>query len=109
MIDAITAEGGVLVDHLGSRRRLRVVLEPTVVNGSLQLRSTAISVRVGDRHVAVPRVLAPRVCLSESVDVASGMQHVSVMLHAPLVGRLYEYSGDFRYEIVPGEQHKWTA
>jgi hypothetical protein len=37
------------------------------------------------------------------------MQHVSVTLDAPLIGRLYEYSGDFRYEIIPGEQHKWIA
>jgi hypothetical protein len=108
MVDAITAEQGVLVDHLGSSRRIRAVLWPAVVNGSLHLNSTAISVRVGDRHVAVPRVLAPRVRLAESVDAATGMQRVSVTLDAPLIGRLYEYSGTFRYEIIPGERHTWT-
>ncbi|HAM25570.1 MAG TPA: DUF4166 domain-containing protein, partial [Microbacteriaceae bacterium] len=40
--------------------------------------------------------------LLERFDDASGRQHVSVTLDAPLIGRLYEYSGSFTYEIRAG-------
>ncbi len=39
----------------------------------------------------------------ESFDDESGLQQVSVTIDAPLVGRLYEYSGSFRYGIRTGE------
>jgi hypothetical protein len=100
MVDAITAESQALIDHLGGRRRISARLEASVVDGGLRLRSTAVAVRVGARHLTVPRWISPIVLLSERFDERTGLQRVSVTLDAPLVGRLYEYRGEFSYEIV---------
>lgn len=103
MVDAITADAGNLVDFLGRSRRLEARLEATVSDGALQLRSTSLAVRVGPWRMRLPRALSPRVNLVERFDDGSGRQHVSVTIDAPLVGRLYEYSGSFHYEIRTGE------
>jgi hypothetical protein len=102
MIDAIAAVGphNTLVDDLGRNRRLRVVLEPSVVDGSLVLRSTRVGIRLGVLRLRVPRAIAPRVTLVESFDGARGRrgeQHVSVVIDLPVIGRVYEYSGWFDY------------
>jgi len=97
MVDAIAAvgPGTTLVDDLGRHRRLRVVLEPTVVDGALVLRSTAVGIRFGLIRVRVPNAVAPRVKLTERF--AAGRQHVSVTIDLPVIGRIYEYSGSFEY------------
>jgi hypothetical protein len=33
-------------------------------------------------------------------DDSSDSQHVSVVISAPVLGRVYEYSGYFNYEVV---------
>ncbi|WP_291055776.1 DUF4166 domain-containing protein [Herbiconiux sp.] len=112
MIDAITAEStdrDGLVDHLGFPRRFRVRLASRVVRGEFHLRSTAFEIRIGRHHLRVPGILAPRVSLIErfddharlpgTPDGASGAQRVTVIVEAPLLGRLYEYTGAFRYEV----------
>lgn len=108
MIDAITAENpgaDGLVDHLGFDRRLRVRLTTRVVRGELHLTSTALEVRIGRQHFGVPRAIAPRVSLVERFDDSAnggaGAQRVTVVVDAPLVGRLYEYTGTFDYEVRP--------
>ena len=108
MIDAITAENpgaDGLVDHLGFDRRLRVRFATRVVRGELHLTSTALELRVGRLHLVVPRSIAPRVSLVERFDDAAnqgaGAQRVSVTVDAPLLGRLYEYTGIFDYEVRP--------
>jgi len=90
----MTASG--LTDTLGTRRRLRVRLDARVVDGSLDLRSRGAAVRIGRLHIPVP--LAPRVHLVERRDGAR--QRVELTMTMPLVGRIYEYSGSFDYEIV---------
>ncbi|WP_440710321.1 DUF4166 domain-containing protein [Herbiconiux sp. YIM B11900] len=112
MVDAITAERAGhdgLVDHLGFTRRFRVRLASRVLRGEFHLRSTAFEIRIGRSHLRVPGILAPRVSLVERFDDharlpgaaegASGAQRVSVVVEAPLLGRLYEYTGAFRYEV----------
>jgi hypothetical protein len=42
--------------------------------------------------------------LVERFDDASESQHVHVTLEAPLIGRLYEYSGSFTYELQREEE-----
>lgn len=108
MIDAITAENpgaDGLVDHLGFDRRLRVRLATRVVRGELHLTSTALDVRIGRQHFAVPRAIAPRVTLVEryddTADGGAGAQRVSVTVDAPVFGRLFEYTGTFDYEVRP--------
>jgi hypothetical protein len=97
MVDAIAAVGPhhTLVDDLGRHRRLRVVLEATVVDGALVLRSTRVGIRLGFLRLRVPRAIAPRVNLTERFEV--GRQHVSVAIDVPVIGRIYEYSGWFEY------------
>jgi len=41
------------------------------------------------------------VTLHEAFDPAAGRQRVSLTLDAPVVGRIYEYSGHFDYRIEP--------
>ena len=99
MVDAITAERGGLVDHLGRSRRLISRLSWHITDGALTLTSTILAVRVGRVRMTVPRILAPVVTLVERFDVADGRQHVDLEVHAPLIGKLYEYSGSFTYRI----------
>jgi hypothetical protein len=103
MVDAITADAGHLVDFLGRSRRLEARLEATVHDGALLLRSTSLAVRIGHWRMRLPSAISPRVRLVERFDDGSDRQQVSVTVDAPLVGRLYEYSGSFRYEIRTGE------
>lgn len=108
MVDAITAENPGphgLVDHLGLDRRYRVRLSGRVVRGELHLESTAFELRIGRQHFAVPQLVAPRVHLVERYDDAAnegeGAQRVTVRVEAPFLGRLYEYTGAFTYELRP--------
>jgi len=92
MVDLITATDG-LVDELGTRRQYRATLVGEVVDGALRMHSTGMRTRRG-----IP--LPGRVDLTERWDDASASQHVSVLISAPILGRIYEYSGYFTYEVV---------
>ena len=95
MIDIISASPG-LVDELGTRRRYRATLRGEVVDAGLRLSSTSLSYG--------------RIPLRGTVEVVErwldGMQHVEVVISAPIIGRVYEYSGYFTYEIT--EDHVLT-
>lgn len=84
---------GELWDRLG---HVVATLEASVYDGGLELYST----RVRLAGIPIPRWLAPRLTLTERWDDASACQRVSLVLVAPLVGRLYEYAGSFTYRIV---------
>jgi Domain of unknown function (DUF4166) len=99
MVDAITAEPRGLVDYLGTKRRFVSVFEATTVNGMLQLTSTRTLIRFGRWQLPIARWFAPVVTLTERYDDSSNSQRVSVILTAPLVGRIYEYEGTFSYGI----------
>jgi hypothetical protein len=105
MEDAITAERGRLVDHLGFTRRLSVQLDASVTDGRLTLRSRRVSLRAGRIHLPLPRNITPSITLIESFDDSTDSQNVSVTVDLPRVGRVYEYSGSFSYEILAGEHH----
>lgn len=102
MTDAITAEPAGLVDHLGTSRRLLARLDSRVVDGSLELVSTVLWLRIRRSRLRIPGIIAPVVRLRERFDDASGRQQVSVLIDSPQLGRLYEYSGSFTYEIARG-------
>jgi len=98
MVDSVSIEGGRLVDRLGDggaggRGMLRTGLRASVLDGALLLVST--EARWG--RVRIP--FAPRLRLIERFDDDAGRQHVSLTLHSPLLGRVYEYSGHFDYRI----------
>jgi hypothetical protein len=92
MVDVISAPSG-LVDDLGTRGQYRAFLVGSVVDGALRMRSTGMRTTWG---LALPG----RVDLTERWDDSSGSQHVSVVISAPILGRIYEYSGYFNYEVV---------
>ncbi|MCU1414138.1 MAG: hypothetical protein JWN80_1478 [Microbacteriaceae bacterium] len=100
MVDAITAERRGLVDYLGDERRWVARLSATVVGGELHLASTSFAVRLGRFEVPIPRRFAPVVELVERFDDSTDRQHVSLAITSPTFGRLYEYSGSFRYVIL---------
>lgn len=100
MVDEIAARGDGLEDHLGHRRRWSARLRATVVDGALTMVSTNTALRLGPVDLRVPRIVAPRVTLHESFDDSVGRQRVSVVLDSPALGRLYEYTGHFDYEVV---------
>jgi hypothetical protein len=106
MVDAITAEPGGLVDHLGRRGRVSALLRTEVDAdgpdaGALRLVSTRVTFRALGREVRLPALIAPRVLLTERFDDEADLQRVSLVLTAPVLGTLYRYEGAFRYEIAP--------
>lgn len=103
MIDAIAADADGLVDRLGRSGRLEARLESEIVDGALRLHSTRVYLHLGGRRVPVPRWCAPSVRLTERFDDDDERQHVRVTVAVPLVGRVYEYAGSFRYSVESGE------
>ncbi|MCU1408953.1 MAG: hypothetical protein JWM23_1033 [Microbacteriaceae bacterium] len=103
MSDAITATALGLVDVLGAGRHCEAALAASVVDGALHLDSTRVAVRVGRLRVSLPRFVGPRVHLTERFDDATDRQQVTLVVDVPVIGRVYEYAGSFRYEIRPGE------
>ncbi|MFF1878831.1 DUF4166 domain-containing protein [Leifsonia sp. NPDC058230] len=104
MIDLISADAGMVVDRLGSPARLEARLSASVVDGGLRMESIATALLLGRLRIPVPRFAAPRVTLSERYDAVPDAQRVSITVDLPLIGRLYEYAGSFRYEIRTGER-----
>jgi hypothetical protein len=100
MVDAVTTDRGGLTDYLGHHRRYRAGFTASVSGGTLVMVSTGMSVRLGNRWLAVPRMLAPVVTLTERFDDPTGRQHVEVITTVPGIGTVYEYAGSFEYGIV---------
>lgn len=99
MCDRIMATPKGIVDVLGAQRRFRALFVTDVVDGALRLTSSRVALRIGRRHLIVPRWLSPTVTLTERFSDADERQHVALAMRAPLVGKVYEYAGSFRYEI----------
>jgi hypothetical protein len=97
MADEVRWSHGRLLQGMGSPTRLVVELEVSVSAGSLVLRSRRTALRIGRRYFWLP--FAPSVRLGE--HRAGERQRVSLALEAPLIGRIYEYEGEFDYRIEP--------
>ena len=107
MRDAVVlAPHGRVVDELGEPGLVVACFDVDVHEGALLLTSRAVGLRLGRLRVRVPRPLSPRVRLREGFDDASGRQHVSLRIDLPLVGRVYEYDGDFTYRIEHRERER---
>ncbi|AWB89248.1 DUF4166 domain-containing protein [Salinibacterium hongtaonis] len=107
MVDQIgvlpTSSGPVLIDRLGPSGRLVASFDAAIGDehgGCLRLESTRVGFAVGEGVLWWPRPLSPRVSLTERFDDEADAQHVSIVLAHPALGRLYEYSGLFRYELA---------
>lgn len=100
MRDAVSARpGGQVVDQIGEPTTLAVAFDVGVDEHALTLRSTAIGVLLAGVRVRVPRLIAPVVRLRESAEKQAGVQRVELTVDAPLIGRLYEYTGTFTFRI----------
>ncbi|WAC67273.1 DUF4166 domain-containing protein [Agrococcus sp. SL85] len=97
MLDAMRVERGALVDRLGRRGGLEVVLDAQVVDGGLVLASRALAWHVGRRRVPLPPVASVEV--RERVDDRTGLQHVDARVRAALVGEVFRYTGAFAYRV----------
>ena len=100
----------VMRDAVAPTRHGRIVDEPGLVvacfdveprAGALHLTSRAVGIRVGRFRLRVPRIVAPVVRLVERWDEEAERQSVRLTVDAPLLGRLYEYRGDFSYILEP--------
>lgn len=101
MRDAVALKPhGRLVDELGEPDFVAASFDVDVEDGALLLTSRAVGVRLGRVTLRVPGFVSPVVRLRESFDETIGRQRVAVTIDAPLIGRVYEYSGDFTYRIV---------
>jgi hypothetical protein len=102
MRDEIGVREGVIVDRLGLPVVVVAWFAASVDRGGLRLTSTRVAVRLGRFGVVLPRALSPVVLLTERFDEPSGRQAVAVAVSLPVIGRVYEYAGTFRY-VVEGE------
>ena len=100
MIDEIRVEDGALFDRLGVPARVEARFSARVREGGLRLRSNAVWLLVGRARVRIPQFMAPVVVLTERWDEQTERQLVSIAVTAPGIGRIYQYSGRFRYEIT---------
>ncbi|MFJ6532145.1 DUF4166 domain-containing protein [Microbacterium sp. NPDC091662] len=99
---ALTRRGRV-VDELGEPALLAACFDVDVRQGALHLTSRAVGLRLGRLRVRIPRAVAPVVRLTERYDDTVHRQCMSLTVDAPLLGRVYEYRGDFTYRIHHSE------
>ncbi|WP_435746336.1 DUF4166 domain-containing protein [Microbacterium sp. PMB16] len=105
MHDAVAlTRHGRIVDELGEPGLIAACFDVDTHEGGVRLTSRAVGFRLGRLRVRVPQLLSPVVRVTERFDDALDRQHVALTIDAPILGRLYEYSGDFRYRIVPFEE-----
>ncbi len=110
MRDAVTlTRHGRVVDELGEPGVVAACFDLATRDGALELTSRAVGFRLGRVRVRVPRLLSPVVRLTESFDDAVDRQRVSVTIDAPIIGRVYEYRGSFRYRIESSAREESTV
>lgn len=100
MHDAVAATPhGRVVDELGEPGLIVACFDVDVRDGGLLLTSRAVGIRLGRLRLRLPRPISPVVRLSERFDDAADRQRVALTIDAPVIGRVYEYRGDFGYRI----------
>jgi hypothetical protein len=105
-VDASRIDGPHLTDRLGDPVRTEARFAATVGDGGLRLRSTAVWLVVAGTRIRIPRPLAPVVALTERWDEKSQQQRVSITVTAPVIGRIYQYAGAFRYDIIDEQEER---
>ena len=99
MRDEIGVDGWMIVDRLGSPVLAEASFSARVIDGGLRLTSRRVALRIGGVRVAIPRAVAPVVALTERYDDERDAQAVSIVVRVPLIGRVYQYAGTFRYQV----------
>ncbi|MGW9159385.1 MULTISPECIES: DUF4166 domain-containing protein [unclassified Microbacterium] len=95
---ALTRHGRV-VDELGEPGLVAACFDVEVHDGALRLTSRAVGMRLGRLRIRIPRLISPVVRLTERFDDDIDRQQVALTIDAPLIGRVYEYRGDFEYRV----------
>ena len=103
MVDEIGVTSGTLDDRLGRPVRAVAVFRASIREGGLRLRSERVTLVAGRLRLRVPRAVAPLIVLTERFDEHEDRQRVAITVTMPIVGRVYQYAGWFRYEVDTGE------
>ena len=99
MRDEIGVDGRMVVDRLGSPVLAEAWFSARVIDGALRLTSRKVALRLGRLRLVLPRAVAPVVALTERYDDERDAQAVSIVVRVPLIGRVYQYAGTFRYQV----------
>jgi hypothetical protein len=100
MSDIVTlGSNRILRNEIGPRRTVVTTFDIDVVDGAVELRIRRVGMRFGRLRIAAPRLLRPRIGLIERWDEERQQHHVNMTIDAPLLGRVYEYTGYFDYAI----------
>lgn len=99
MRDEIGVDGWFIVDRLGSPVFAEAWFSARVLDGALRLTSRRVALRLGAFRLVIPRAFAPVVALTERYDDERDAQAVAVVVRVPLIGRVYQYAGTFRYQV----------
>jgi hypothetical protein len=100
MTDRILFTPHGLRQRLGTGERVVVELHVEPDDGGLRIVSGRVGIRMLGLRWSLPAAWAPRVVVHERT-LPDGRQHVALTLDAPVVGRIYEYSGAFSYRVEP--------
>ncbi|MFF7293362.1 DUF4166 domain-containing protein [Microbacterium sp. NPDC008134] len=100
MPDIVTlGSNRILRNEIGPRRTVVTTFDIDVVDGAVELRIRQVGMRFGRLRIAAPRLLRPSIGLIERWDEERQQHHVNMTIDAPLLGRVYEYTGYFDYAI----------
>lgn len=100
MVDAMSVVDGVLHDRLGRRGGLEVEFALSVADGGLRMRSGRQWLHLGPLRLRMPGLV--RVTLAESAR--DGIQHVDVLMTAPVLGEVFRYAGTFTYAVSSSDR-----
>lgn len=92
------AEPGTVVDVLGRRGRVEILLECAVTpEGNLSLRSRACRLRLGRKRIRLPRFLGVEVSVEDGYDPRRERRTINAEVRNPIVGIVMRYRGWFQY------------
>lgn len=90
---------GILRNEIGPHRTVVTTFDIDVRDGAVVLTIRRVGMRFGRLRIAAPSFLRPRIGLVERWDDGRQQHHVNMTIDAPLLGRVYEYTGYFDYVI----------
>ncbi|MFJ4255032.1 DUF4166 domain-containing protein [Microbacterium sp. NPDC090003] len=89
----------ILRNEIGPHRTVVTTFDIDVRDGAVVLTIRRVGMRFGRLRIAAPRIVRPRIALVERWDDGREQHHVNMTIDAPLLGRVYEYTGYFDYAI----------
>lgn len=90
---------GILRNEIGPHRTVVTTFDIDARDGAVVLSIRRAGLRLGPLRLTAPSFLQPTIGLVERWDEARERHHVNMTIDAPLLGRVYEYTGYFEYAI----------